>query len=1057
VKLLKQGLALAVMGAGLAVAPLTPTQAEPAGSGNDVSAMKAQASGDAAVSRESATGRVGFIRVKGRSGDLLPEQAASTASSAAAKATTYVEKYAASFGARRGELERTAVQRNKFGWTVTYQQSYRGVPVFGGVLKANVDSDGDLTSVNGFAAPGLDLDVTPAHGEQAAAQRAVRYVKAHPPTSESGKATDVSGLAAKATELVVYRQGAVKGEPGEAVLAWQVEVSNVTDEGGTVRDMVILDADTLKPVNRWSMMHSALDRALFTYDDGGTPDDDSDDSYPLVWREGDAFPGDLDQDQQNLVTSTGESYAMFFNTFGVDSYDDAGATMVTLHNRPGSCPNASWNGSNTSYCDGVYSDDVVSHEWGHAYTEYNSGLIYQWQSGALNESYSDIWGETLDLLNGREDAGEGNLDTERTVGACSTHSPAVPLLTIDSPSSIAKDCMTGGASFGEQPTAAGTSGEVVAPTTAAEDDATQDLEGCTAYSEDVTGKVVLVNRGTCPFTQKAQVATDAGAAALVIGNNDDAAFGMSGEGAGLVTTVSIGLGDRELIREALAAGETVQVTIRDAGGARESSYRWLIGEKSPAFGGAIRDMWKPTCYGDPGKVSDAEYKCSSDDNGGVHSNSGVPNRGYTLLVDGGTYNGQTVEGIGLDKAANIYFKAQNEYLTPTSGFVDHADSLEAACTTLVNKPIAAINLDVEGDGTELADRITAADCEQVSKVVDAVELRLDPTEQCEWEPILAPGQGPALDCGKGTAATSLFSEDFEDGLSGWGTDQEVVYSEVGATGIPWEATTSAPGGHAGGVAYGPDPVIGSCAADADDISGRDSIVSPAIDVPADGTSPRLSFDHYVATEAGWDGGNVKISVDGGAFTELPESAYVFNGPNGTLETAEAGNTNPMAGQAAWTGTDPGGATGSWGTSVVDLAAAGVEAGSSVQLRFDLGRDGCNGVDGWYVDNVEVEACAEASAVGSTTRARVKPRRPYFKEDFRAIVRVRADDGSTPRGRVVIKLDGQQVRQGRLKDGRMAREIRRNLRPGKHRLVAIYRGSKSVERSRDTVRFRVTRR
>ena len=82
-------------------------------------------------------------------------------------------------------------------------------------------------------------------------------------------------------------------------------------------------------------------------------------------------------------------------------------TMTTVNNDPRiSCPNANWNGVTTNYCNGVTSDDVVSHEWGHAYTEYTSGLIYQWQSGALNESYSDIWGETIDLINGREDEGE---------------------------------------------------------------------------------------------------------------------------------------------------------------------------------------------------------------------------------------------------------------------------------------------------------------------------------------------------------------------------------------------------------------------------------------------------------------------------------------------------------------------------------------------------------------------------------------------------------------------------------------------------------------------------
>ncbi|MEU4418828.1 M4 family metallopeptidase, partial [Nocardia salmonicida] len=99
----------------------------------------------------------------------------------------------------------------------------------------------------------------------------------------------------------------------------------------------------------------------------------------------------------------------------------------------------------------------------------------------------------------------------------------------------------------------------------------------------------------------------------------------------------------------------------------------LMGEDSTAFGGAIRDMWTPTCHGDAGKVSDAEYYCAADDGGGVHSNSGVPNHGYALTVDGGTYNGKTITGLGLTKAAAIYYRAMTEYQTPTTDFADHAD------------------------------------------------------------------------------------------------------------------------------------------------------------------------------------------------------------------------------------------------------------------------------------------------------------------------------------------------------------------------------------------------
>ena len=63
-----------------------------------------------------------------------------------------------------------------------------------------------------------------------------------------------------------------------------------------------------------------------------------------------------------------------------------------------------------------------------------------------------------------------------------------------------------------------------------------------------------------------------------------------------------------------------------------------------------------------------QFTCGSGDNGGVHSNSGVPNHIYALLVDGGTYNGETINGIGFTKAAHIFWRVQSVYLTKTSDF-----------------------------------------------------------------------------------------------------------------------------------------------------------------------------------------------------------------------------------------------------------------------------------------------------------------------------------------------------------------------------------------------------
>ena len=51
------------------------------------------------------------------------------------------------------------------------------------------------------------------------------------------------------------------------------------------------------------------------------------------------------------------------------------------------------------------------------------------------------------------------------------------------------------------------------------------------------------------------------------------------------------------------------------------------------------------------------------DSGGVHINSGIPNHAYALMVDGGSYNGRTVTGIGLAKAAKIRYRALTTYLT----------------------------------------------------------------------------------------------------------------------------------------------------------------------------------------------------------------------------------------------------------------------------------------------------------------------------------------------------------------------------------------------------------
>ena len=244
--------------------------------------------------------------------------------------------------------------------------------------------------------------------------------------------------------------------------------------------MVFIDANTGKPVNRYSMIDNALDRELYE-----ASDDRRRRRPRTVWKEGDPFPGDLNAGPAEPGrTPPGESYWFFKNAFGRDSYDGNGAKRITVNNDPTiACPNANWNGVTTNYCDGVTSDDVVAHEWGHAYTEYTNGLIYQWQPGALNESYSDIWGETLDLINDREDEGEGDLDAKRPDGVCALDTPRRgSSSSITARPAIGRSAPPSPADFGPTITATGITDDVVVAIDAADPTGPSTTDGCTAFT-----------------------------------------------------------------------------------------------------------------------------------------------------------------------------------------------------------------------------------------------------------------------------------------------------------------------------------------------------------------------------------------------------------------------------------------------------------------------------------------------------------------------------------------------------------------------------------------------
>jgi Thermolysin metallopeptidase, alpha-helical domain/Calx-beta domain/PA domain len=464
-----------------------------------------------------------------------------------------------------------------------------------------------------------------------------------------------------------------------------------------------------------------------------------------------------------------------------------------------------------------------------------------------------------------------------------------------------------------------------------------------------------VDRGTCNFTMKVKNAQLNGAIGVIVANHSaggNVVITMSGVDPTItIPSVSVGFSHGNLIKSEIAGG--VNATLRlNAPDSTDNSYRWLISEDSTGFGGAIRDMWQPTCYNHPGKVSDTQYVCATGDNGGVHSNSGVPNHGFALLVDGGNYNGQSIGALGPVKASHLYYRAMTIYQNPASDFADHADALEQSCSDLLGASLTGF------DGGESGEALTAADCSQVSEMIAAVELRMPPT-QCNFQPLLA--KNAPERCEVGTTQVDIFQDTFELPPSGWTVSHTAVSPSF--TPRDWEWVSTLPD-RDGSAFFGADPNIGSCIA-TDDESGVLHLDSPVVSVPAGAAAPRMTFDHWVSTEAGFDGGNLQISVSGGPWQPVQPADFTFNTYNTTLATVAQGNTNPLAGQAAFSGSDGGSVSGSWGRSHVNLAPY-VSPGQSFQLRWNLGTDGCTGLFGWYVDDVTVYSCSSGGSVPSVS-------------------------------------------------------------------------------------------
>ena len=194
-------------------------------------------------------------------------------------------------------------------------------------------------------------------------------------------------------------------------------------------------------------------------------------------------------------------------------------------------------------------------------------------------------------------------------------------------------------------------------------------------------------------------------------------------------------------------------------------------------------------------------------------------------------------------------------------------------------------------------------------------------------------------CPAGTVPTTWLSDDMESG-SGW-----THSAAQGVDAWVWTAAryTSPNNSWHGGAGF------------TDSTQSDQSLVSPAVSLPAAASNPVLSYYNWRDLEANgalacWDGAVLEYTTNGGTnWLEIPATSFLSDAYDHVITTT----ANPVREDRgvdvdAWCGIQD------WTLTEVDLS--GLE-GSTLQFRFRIGTDNSIRREGWYIDDVVVAGCA----------------------------------------------------------------------------------------------------
>src|SRR6185503_7856858 len=155
------------------IQPSDPRGVDP----NLIKKLRQNARGTVSISTKKSTEFASFVRVS-KDGDLHPGNSNNTPNG---KANGFFAEYGGLFGVKNAaaELAQISAITDKHGVThISYQQVYKNVPVFAGILQAHVDASNALTAMNGVFVPDISVNTSPAFNAGQAAERAIADVVA---------------------------------------------------------------------------------------------------------------------------------------------------------------------------------------------------------------------------------------------------------------------------------------------------------------------------------------------------------------------------------------------------------------------------------------------------------------------------------------------------------------------------------------------------------------------------------------------------------------------------------------------------------------------------------------------------------------------------------------------------------------------------------------------------------------------------------------------------------------------------------------------------------------